>query len=215
LSIRIILADDHKLMRDGLLALIEKQNGLEVVATAENGRTAVQLTRKLNPDVVIMDVSMPEMNGIEAARQITSDQTSTKIIALSMHSDRRFIEGMLRAGVSAYVLKDSPIEELCYAIRVVMDNRTYLSQEIAGTVVKGYLAQLTQGENAASSPLTAREREVLQLIAEGKKTKQVAQRLHVSIKTVETHRRQIMEKLNIKSIAQLTKFAIREGLTSL
>ena len=202
-------------MRDGLLALIEKQNGLEVVATAENGRTAVQLTRKLNPDVVIMDVSMPEMNGIEAARQITSDQTSTKIIALSMHSDRRFIEGMLRAGVSAYVLKDSPIEELCYAIRVVMDNRTYLSQEIAGTVVKGYLAQLTQGENAASSPLTAREREVLQLIAEGKKTKQVAQRLHVSIKTVETHRRQIMEKLNIKSIAQLTKFAIREGLTSL
>lgn len=215
MSIRIILADDHKLMRDGLLALIEKQNGLEVVATAENGRTAVQLTRKLNPDVVIMDVSMPEMNGIEAARQITSDQTSTKIIALSMHSDRRFIEGMLRAGVSAYVLKDSPIEELCYAIRVVMDNRTYLSQEIAGTVVKGYLAQLTQGENAASSPLTAREREVLQLIAEGKKTKQVAQRLHVSIKTVETHRRQIMEKLNIKSIAQLTKFAIREGLTSL
>ncbi len=215
MTIRIILADDHKLMRDGLHALLEREKGLEVIATAENGRVAVQLTRKLSPDVVVMDVSMPEMNGIEASRQILSEKPDTRIVALSMHSDRRFVEGMLRAGVSSYVLKDSPIEELSYAIRAVMENRAYFSQEIAQTVVKGYLSKLDTSEEAVAPLLTPREREVLQLIAEGKKTKQVAELLSVSVKTIETHRRQIMEKLNLRSIAQLTKFAIREGLTSL
>jgi DNA-binding NarL/FixJ family response regulator len=215
MTIRIILADDHKLMRDGLHALLEREKGLDVIATAENGRVAVQLTRKLSPHVVVMDVSMPEMNGIDAARQILSEMPETKIVALSMHSDRRFVEGMLRAGVSSYVLKDSPIEELSYAIRAVMDNRAYFSQEIAQTVVKGYLSKLDASEEAVAPLLTPREREVLQLIAEGKKTKEVAGSLNVSVKTIETHRRQIMEKLNLRSIAQLTKFAIREGLTTL
>lgn len=215
MTIRIILADDHKLMRDGLHALLDREKGLDVIATAENGRVAVQLTRKLSPHVVVMDVSMPEMNGIDAARQILNEMPETKIVALSMHSDRRFVEGMLRAGVSSYVLKDSPIEELSFAIRAVMDNRAYFSQEIAQTVVKGYLSKLDASEEAVAPLLTPREREVLQLIAEGKKTKEVAGSLNVSVKTIETHRRQIMEKLNLRSIAQLTKFAIREGLTTL
>ena len=215
MTIKIILVDDHKLMRDGLQALLDRENGLDVIATAENGRVAVQLTRKLSPDVVVMDVSMPEMNGIEASRQILAEMPSTKIVALSMHSDRRFVEGMLRTGVSSYVLKDSPIEELVYAIRSVMEDRAYFSQEIARTVVKGYLSKLDASTDTAAPLLTPREREVLQLIAEGKKTKHVANLLTVSVKTIETHRRQIMEKLNIRSIAELTKFAIREGLTSL
>jgi two-component system, NarL family, response regulator LiaR len=215
MTIKIIIADDHKLMRDGLHALLGRERELEVIATAENGRVAVQLTRKLAPDVVVMDVSMPEMNGIEASRQILAESPDTRIVALSMHSDRRFVEGMLRAGVSSYVLKDSPIEELSYAIRAVMENRAYFSQEIAQTVVKGYLSKLDASEEAVAPLLTPREREVLQLIAEGKKTKEVANLLNVSVKTIETHRRQIMEKLNLRSIAQLTKFAIREGLTTL
>jgi two-component system, NarL family, response regulator LiaR len=215
MTIKIIIADDHKLMRDGLHALLGRERELEVIATAENGRVAVQLTRKLAPDVVVMDVSMPEMNGIEASRQILAESPDTRIVALSMHSDRRFVEGMLRAGVSSYVLKDSPIEELSYAIRAVMENRAYFSQEIAQTVVKGYLSKLDASEEAVAPLLTPREREVLQLIAEGKKTKEVADLLNVSVKTIETHRRQIMEKLNLRSIAQLTKFAIREGLTTL
>lgn len=215
MTIRIILADDHKLIRDGLHALLEREKGLEVVATAENGRVAVQLTRKLSPDVVVMDVSMPEMNGIEASRQILNEMPETKIVALSMHSDRRFVEGMLRAGVASYVLKDSPIEEFSYAIRAVVENKAYFSQEIAQTVVKGYISKLDASEEGVAPLLTPREREVLQLIAEGKKTKEVAALLTVSVKTIETHRRQIMEKLNLRSIAQLTKFAIREGLTTL
>lgn len=215
MNIRIILVDDHKLMRDGLHSLLDRQSGLEVIATAENGRTALQLVRKLKPDVVVMDISMPDMNGIEASRQILSEFPHIKIVALSMHSDRRFVEAMLRAGVSSYLLKDCPIEELSHALRAVMDNRTYLSQKIAGTVVKGYLAQLTKGDVSSASLLTTREREVLQLIAEGQKTKKVADILHVSVKTIETHRRQIMEKLKLHSIAELTKFAIREGLTSM
>jgi DNA-binding NarL/FixJ family response regulator len=202
-------------MRDGLHALLEREKELEVIATAENGRVAVQLTRKLSPDVVVMDVSMPEMNGIEASRQILSEMPETKIVVLSMHSDRRLVEGMLRTGVSSYVLKDSPIEELSYAIRAVMENRAYFSQEIAHTVVKSYLSKTDTDADTAAPLLTPREREVLQLIAEGKKTKQVANLLTVSVKTIETHRRQIMEKLNMRSIAELTKFAIREGLTTL
>jgi DNA-binding NarL/FixJ family response regulator len=215
MSIRIILVDDHKLMRDGLHALLERNAGMEVIATAENGRIAVQLAQKLKPDIMIMDISMPEMNGIEASRRILTDSSAIKIIALSMHSDRRFVEGMLGTGVSAYLVKDCPIEELCHAIRLVHEGGTYLSQQVAGTVVEGYLAKLSNNGISAPSILTVREREVLQLIAEGLKTKQIAERLHVSVKTIETHRRQIMEKLNLRSIAQLTKYAIREGLTTL
>jgi len=215
MSTRIILADDHGIMREGLRALLEKQPGIEVIAEAENGRTTVELSRELKPDVVIIDIAMPDLNGIEATRQIVAESPGVKVIALSMHSDRKFVREMLSAGASGYMLKDSAFEELDKAISTVNDNKTYLSPGIADTVVKDYLGKIVTDNSAASIALTKREREVLQLFAEGKTTKQIASLLFVSIKTIETHRKQIMDKLGLKSIAELTKYAIREGLTSL
>ena len=215
MSIRILLADDHKIIRDGLHALIDKQPGMEVIAQAENGRAAVKLARKLEPDLIIMDISMPDMNGIEATRQIIDELSGIKVVALSMHTDKRFVVGMFKAGVSGYLLKDCAFEELSNAISAVAANQTYMSPRITGNVIRDYLHRLSENHIPSSSDLTPREREVLQLIAEGRKTKEIAACLNVSVKTVETHRRQIMNKLNIHSIAELTKFAIREGITSL
>lgn len=215
MSIRILLADDHKIIRDGLHALIEKQSGMEVVAEAENGRAAVRLARKLRPDLIIMDISMPDMNGIEATRQVIDELAGIRVIALSMHTDKRFVVEMFKAGVSGYLLKDCAFEELSSAIRAVIANQTYMSPRITGNVIRDYLHHLSENHIPSSSDLTPREREVLQLIAEGRTTKEIASSLSVSVKTVETHRRQIMNKLNVHSIAELTKFAIREGITSL
>lgn len=215
MSTRIILADDHGIMREGLRALLEKKPGIEVIAEAENGRTTVELSRELKPDVVIIDIAMPDLNGIEATRQIVAESPGVKVIALSMHSDRKFVREMLSAGASGYMLKDSAFEELDKAISTVNDNQTYLSPGIADTVVKDYLGKIVTDNSAASIALTNREREVLQLFAEGKTTKQIASLLFLSIKTIETHRKQIMGKLGLNGIAELTKYAIREGLTSL
>jgi DNA-binding NarL/FixJ family response regulator len=215
MSIRIIIADDHEIMREGLRAMIEKQPDMEIVAEAENGRTAVKLAREQKPDVFIMDVSMPDLNGIEATRQIVAEVPKVKVLALSMHSDSQFVSEMLTAGVSGYLLKDCAFEELTRAIYAVYKNQSYLSPSIAHMVIKDYVQQQSTDEASASSILTAKEREVLQLIAEGRTTKQIASSLHVSVKTIETHRKKIMEKLNIHSVAELTKFAIRQGLTSL
>lgn len=215
MSIRILLADDHKIVRDGLRTLIERQSEMEVVGDAENGRKAVQLTLKLVPDVVVMDVTMADLNGIEATRQIHKEQPCVKIIALSMHSDRRFVAGMLKAGASGYLLKDCAFEELARAIHSVVSNQTYLSPAITDIVVKDYIQESSMKPTSPFSVLTAREREVLQLLAEGASTKEIAKSLYVSVKTVETHRMQIMHKLRIHSIAELTKYAVREGLTSL
>jgi DNA-binding NarL/FixJ family response regulator len=188
---------------------------MEVVAEAENGRAAVKLTRRLRPDVIVMDINMPDLNGIDASRQIVAEFPGTKIIVFSMHTDHQFVAGALKAGVSGYLQKDSAFEELEQAIRVVASNQTYLSPSIAGDVVKGYVDKMMTDESADPALLTEREREVVQLYAEGHATKQIAERLNLSVKTVETHRRHIMQKLNITSIAELTKFAIREGLTTL
>jgi len=215
MGVKIMLADDHKIMRDGLRSLIEKLPGMEVVAEAENGRTAVKQTRRFRPDVIVMDINMPDLNGIDASRQIVAEFPGTKIIAFSMHTDHQFVAGALKAGVSGYLQKDSAFEELDRAIRTVVADQTYLSPNITGDVVKGYLEKLLTDESASPAFLTDREREVVQLYAEGHKTKQIADRLNLSVKTVETHRRKIMEKLDITSIAELTKFAIREGLTTL
>lgn len=215
MSTRIILADDHVIMREGLRALIEKQPGMEVIAEAENGRTTVELSRELKPDVVIMDIAMPDLNGIEATRQVVAESPGVKVIALSMHSDRKFVREMLSAGASGYMLKDSAFEELGKAISTVNDNRTYLSPGVADTVVKDYIGKIVTEDSPVSPVLSNREREVVQLFAEGKTTKQIASLLFVSIKTIETHRRQVMDKLGVNSIAELTKYAIREGLTSL
>jgi DNA-binding NarL/FixJ family response regulator len=214
--VRILLADDHKIMREGLKALLEKQLDIQVMAEAENGLEAVRLTQKLKPDIVIMDIGMAELNGIEATRQIVAEVPGVKVIALSMHSDKRFVIEMLKAGAFGYLLKDSAPEELTSAIRAVAANQPYLSPKITDVVLKDYLSTLSQQtEPTAFTVLTAREREVLQLIAEGRATKQIASALQVSVKTIETHRQQMMEKLNIRSVAELTKYAIREGLTSL
>jgi len=216
MSIKIILADDHRIVRDGLRSLLEKQPDMEVVAEAEDGRTTVKQVQKLLPDVVIMDISMHDLNGIEATRQIIAKSPRVKVLALSMHSDKRFIAGILSAGASGYLMKDSTFTELIKAIRVIVSNHIYLSPRIAGIVTEDYVNFLTATDtSSARSILTAREREILQLLAEGKTTKQVASQLNVSVKTIETHRQRIMDKLGIYSIAELTKYAIREGLTSL
>jgi len=214
-SIKILLADDHKITRDGLRALLEQQSNMNVVGEAENGREAVRLAMDLAPDVVVMDISMPELNGIEATRQIRGDLPDTKVVALSMYADRRYVVGMLKAGVSGYLLKNCAFDELVSAIEAVTHNESFLSPRIADTVMKDYANILEQDETAGVSALSAREREVLQLIAEGLSTRQIAEGIHVSVKTVETHRQQIMKKLNAKSVAELTKIALREGLTAL
>lgn len=214
MSVRIILADDHKIMREGLRALLAKQKEIEVIAEADSGRGVIELCSQLHPDVVVIDISMPDLNGIDAARQITRDAPDIKVIALSMHSDKKYVKEMLSAGASGYLLKDAAFEELGMAIATVLKNKTYLSPQITDTVVKDYVNENVPKDSIASTALSAREREVLQLIAEGKSTRDIAAKLYVSVKTVETHRKQIMDKLGLNSIAELTKYAIREGLTS-
>ena len=215
MSTGILLVDDHAIIRQGLRSLLEKQPDLEVVAEAEDGRTATELVRELLPDIVIMDVTMPSLNGIEATRQICGDFPEVKVIALSIHSNRRFIGDMLQAGAAGYILKDSLFEELVRAIKAVTAGDRYLSPRITGVVVDDYIKHLATAADSPLATLTSREREVLQLVAEGRSTKQVALELHVSTKTIEANRRQIMEKLDLHSVAELTKYAIREGLTSL
>jgi len=212
---KVLLADDHQIVRDGLHNLLEKDAGIKVVGEAVDGREAVQLVRKLVPDVVIMDIAMPDLNGIEATRQVVTEHPGVKVIALSMHSDKRFASEMLKAGASAYLLKDSAFEELITAIQTVMNGKVYISPGVAGAVVETLKLRPGKPESSVFSLLTDREREVLQLIAEGRNTKEIASFLHLSIKTVETHRTNIMTKLDMHSIADLTKYAIREGLTSL
>ena len=217
MATRILLADDHQIVRQGLKSLIQQNEGFEVIAEASDGRAAVQLAADLEPDVIVMDVGMPGLNGIEATRQIAAKEPDAKVVALSMHSDRRFMGEMLKAGAKGYLLKDAAFEELATAIRSVIADKIYLSPRIADVVVDDYVRHAGEhtGHPSAFAKLTPREREVLQLMAEGRATKEIAMDLKVSIKTVETHRRQIMEKLNIYSVAELTKYAIREGLTSL
>jgi DNA-binding NarL/FixJ family response regulator len=214
-TVRVLLADDHKIVRDGLRTLLEKHNDISVLEEAEDGREALQLAKKLVPDVVVMDIAMPDLNGIEATRQILSENPGIRIVALSMHSDKRFVSEMLKAGASAYLLKDCAFEELITAIQTIMKGKIYLSPTIAGVVLEDYIRSDRKSEPSVFSQLSDREREVLQLLAEGKSTKEVAAHLKVSIKTVETHRTNIMTKLDIHSVAELTKYAIREGLTTL
>ncbi len=214
MSIKVLLADDHQLFRQGLRSLLEKEADVEVVGESADGRSAVEQAGELEPDMVIMDVSMPDLNGMEATRQIVRRLPRTKVIALSMHSDRRFVEGMLTAGAHGYLLKDCANEEFVRAIRTVAEGRTYLSPSVAGEVVQRAYGSMA-GKEVGVEVLTAREREVLQLVAEGLTTKDIGGRLHISSKTVETHRQRIMNKLMVHNIADLTKLAVREGLTSL
>jgi two-component system, NarL family, response regulator NreC len=215
MSIRILLADDHRIMRDGLRVLLEKQPDIEVAGEAESGRSALRLARELSVDMVIMDIGMPDLNGIDATREIIAIVPGIKVIALSMHSDKVFVGEMLKAGASAYLLKHCAFEELAQAIRVVNSGQFYLSPQITGLMIQEYLRQMPDDNPSVFTVLTAREREVLQLLVEGKSSRQIASCLNISLKTVETRRQQIMSKLNINNLADLIKHAIREGLTSL
>ena len=215
MTIRILIADDHQVVRDGLSALLHNPPRYTVIGTACDGREAAVMARKLNPDVVIIDIAMPELNGVDATKRMLAEMPGLRIIALSMHSDKRYISGMLQAGALAYVRKESAFEEITAAVDAVSQGNVYLGEGVAGVVVNDYRQMMAQSDADGSDPLSVREREVLQLLAEGKKTTDIAARLHVSSKTVETHRRQIMSKLNIESIAALTKYAIRHGFITL
>jgi two-component system response regulator NreC len=215
--IKIILADDHQIVRHGLRTLLSAEPDIEIVGEADNGREVVRLVQELAPQVVIMDISMPDLNGIEATRQILGESSGVKVIALSMHSDSLFVLNMFKAGASGYLLKDCALEELVKAVRTVLNRQVYLSPGISDIVIKDFVIGWSSEESSSSaySILTARERQVLQLMAEGKNTNQIADSLFVSVKTVEAHRKQLMNKLDIHSVAELTKYAIRQGLTSL
>lgn len=214
-AIKVILVDDHQVIREGLKMLLNAHGGIEVVGEADSGRKVIAMLQRVVPDVIVMDVSMPELNGIDATARIRKEYPDVRILALSMHMDRRFVEGMLKAGASGYLVKDCAATELVSAIEFVITGDIYLSPKIAGKVVKSYLEQPSARAMSGTDTLTSREREILQLIAEGNDSKQIAFELCLSPKTVETHRRNIMEKLNIHNVAKLTKFAIKEGITNL
>jgi DNA-binding NarL/FixJ family response regulator len=214
-SIKIILADDHQIVRQGLRMLLASEPDMMVVGESDNGRDTVKLTQALDPDVIIMDISMPDLNGIDATRQIVAINSRVKIIALSMHSDSLFVLNMLRSGAWGYLLKDCALEELVKAIRTVMREKTYISPGVSDILIKDFVHNLADEPCSAYTLLTPREREVLQLMAEGRNTLQIANTLCLSSKTVEAHRKQIMNKVGIHNVAELTKYAIRQGLTSL
>jgi DNA-binding NarL/FixJ family response regulator len=214
MKIRILLADDHGLVRAGIAMMIGQQADMEVVGQAENGRGAVTLAKKISPRIVLMDISMPDLNGIDATQQMLGLSPAPSVIALSGHTDRRAIVDILRAGASGYVVKNSPPEELMLAIRTVAAGKVYLSPQIAGGVLEDFRKCVPAGGSPEFAALSPREREVLQLMAEGKSTKEIATALDLSKKTVDNHRERLMSKLNVSTLAELIKYAIREGLTS-
>ena len=218
MSIRILLADDHRILREGLRSLLAQQPDINVVGEASDGETAVSLALQLRPDLVIMDVVMPGLDGVAATRRIHAECPDTRVIALSMHSDRRFVSEMVRAGALGYLVKDSAFEELNQAVKTVMANRPYLSAVITGALVEDFVRQTSTQERPPAYPLrmlTTREQEVLRLLADGKRVKDIARDLNISAKTVESHRQNIMDKLEIHSTIELTRYALREGLTSI
>ena len=216
MNIRLMIVEDLKMVSEVLGTILGNEPDIEIVAIADNGREAVAKAREVKPDVIVMDLSMPELNGIEACRRIMAEAPESKVIILSMHVERERVIDALRAGAKGYIQKMSAFKILASAIRSVQENKGFLDPEITGIVLKDYIAHKNKpGTLHESSPLSSREREVLQLIAEGKSNKEVALALNISPKTVETHRRQIMQKLKLSNLAELTKYAIREGISSL
>lgn len=215
MTIKLLIVDDHKIMREGLRTILEQENEFTTIGEAANGREALNIIKEKVPDIVIMDINMPEMNGMETTRRIKANFPKTKVIALSMHSDRFYVAEMLKAGVSGYLLKDCSTKDIIDAVHNVSKNRSYLSPEITGVVINDFIEQNQTDHCTGVSHLTEKEREVLQLIAEGCTSKIIAANLNIAVKTVESHRINIMKKLDIHSIANLTKFAVRHGITCL
>ncbi len=216
-EVSIILADDHKLVRAGIKSLLENSDGIVVVGEASNGREAISLAKKLKPDIVFLDLAMPELNGLETTEKLNNEFPSIKSVILSMYTDTEYILQALRSGASGYLLKDSAPRELREAIETVMEDNIYISPSISGEIINNYLMgrkKISQSDEIVTSRemLTSRQREILQLIAEGNSTKMIAEKLFISVKTVETHRAQLMKKLGIYDIAGLVKYAIKIGL---
>jgi DNA-binding NarL/FixJ family response regulator len=214
-SIRVLLADDHKLIRAGLRLVVEQQPDLHVVGEADDGRQAVELTKSLKPDVVVMDIGMPNLNGIEAARQIREIRPDAAVVMLSMHSDEGYVLRALGAGARAYLLKDSATTDLVQAIRAVVEGKSFFSPTVSKVLLQDYMRKLQRsGTEDSYDLLSPREREVLQLVAEGKSNKEVASLLNLSVYTVETHRAKIMQKLSLKGVPELILYAVRKGIIS-
>lgn len=215
MTTRILIVDDHAIMREGLRAILQTDLSYTIVGEAANGTEAVEMADRLSPDVVIMDIAMEQLNGLEATRRILADNPKTRVIALSAYCDKQFVLTMLEAGAAGYVLKHTAGAELLRAIAAVMRGKKYLSPDVSSTVVENVVLRRVNGDLPFRPDLSGREREVLQLVAEGRSSPEIAQLLFLSVKTVETHRRNIMEKLNLHSVAELTKYAVRQGLTAL
>jgi two-component system response regulator NreC len=214
-KIRVLLADDHTLMRRGLRLIVEQQPDLVVVGEAEDGRQAVALSASLKPDVAVLDIGMPNLNGIEAAKQITDGKSGAAIIILSMHADESYILRALKAGTRGYLLKDSAESDLVRAIRSVAEGKSFFSPAVSKVLLEDYVKKMQRtGSEDSYDLLTPREREILQLIAEGKSNKDVANLLNLSVYTVETHRANLMDKLKLKSVPELTLYAVRKGIIS-
>ena len=215
MGLKIMIVDDHAVVREGLRLLLEKEPDMEVVAEAGNGAMAIQSVNEFFPDVIVMDINMPDMNGIEATRRILAGNGGVKVLALSMESDRRFVVEVLQSGAKGFVLKDSAFADLAFGIRVVARDEQYLCPRISEMIIKDYLLSIPEGIPIGHTILTTEERKLIQLIADGKNTKDIAHMLGVSTKTVDNQRHNIMKKLGLYSIASLTKYAVREGLTSI
>jgi len=215
MSIRVLIADDHKVILEGLRGLLELEGDIKVIGEASNGREAVELARQLGPDIVVMDVTMPDLNGIVATEEILREVDEIKVIGLSVHNSGQIVLDMIRAGASGYVVKSASVEEVIRAIHIVADGGTYYSSSVAVEVDRDAARRSKRRRTETGSALSAREREVLQLVAEGKGSKQIARILHVTTKTVSWHRQSIMDKLGMRSVAELTKYCIREGITPL
>ncbi|UFS72535.1 response regulator transcription factor [Geomonas sp. RF6] len=215
MAIKVLLVDDHRLVREGVRRILEGEPSIEVVGEADTGRLAVSMAKELGSGVVLMDLSMPDMNGIDAIRQISADAPDVRCVVLSMHSTPRFVTEAIGAGAKGYLLKDSAGKELMEAIRAVARDTVYLSPAIAGVIVHDYHRRFSSAAPVEEPVISARERQVLQAYAEGKNTKEIAYHLGLSIKTIESHRAQIMKKLGLRTVADMVRYAIREGIISL